>query len=100
MSASVVFSSGHVCKRAAHSFLTLHAHRQSGSRRISQSSAVLQTGLLSKRCIPCEEDRGSLRFMGICESMDRSKAESLIASEVVLDSFPYNLPIYILECLM
>lgn len=38
--------------------------------------------------------------MGICESMDRSKAESLIASEVVLDSFPYNLPIYILECLM
>lgn len=28
--------------------------------------------------------------MGICESMDRSKAESLIASEVVLDSFPYN----------
>ena len=47
------------------------------------SSSLLQSRLLNKRCIPCEEDRGSLRFMGICDSLDRSKAESLIASEVV-----------------
>ena len=82
MSRSMVFSSGLACQRAAHSFLSMHAHRQSGSRRTKQSWAALQTPLLSKRCIPCEEDYGSLRFMGICESMDRSKAESLIASEV------------------
>lgn len=39
--------------------------------------------LLDKKCVPCEKDEGSLNFMGLCESLDRSEAESLAAGEVM-----------------
>ena len=38
--------------------------------------------LLDKKCVPCESDKGSLGFMGLCEALDRKEADSLIAEEV------------------
>lgn len=50
-------------------------------------AASSQSVLLNKKCVPCEPDRGALGFMGLCEAMDRSKAESMLASDVSCTNF-------------
>jgi hypothetical protein len=60
--------------------------RSARSRRHSLLCASSST-LLGKKCVPCENDRGSLGYMGLCESLSRSQAESMLASEVCLSPF-------------
>jgi hypothetical protein len=69
--------------RSLHSVIGRRPRLYRGRERLL-FAASSQSALLNKKCVPCESDRGSLGFMGLCEAMDRRQAESMVAKEVDL----------------
>ena len=49
--------------------------RRAGRRAAATAGAPSAESLAASKCSPCEEDGGSLGFMGLCEAMSASQAE-------------------------